>query len=106
MNLVILDGRINSLIEKLEDRRRRLARFVLATSQGERIGVEVRGDGALKLFDDWEVGDAVQLRGHLTVGGLVAADIIRRVVSKEDRDNKMEQLSFGVIQTSSEYCLT
>ncbi len=78
MNLVILDGRINSSIERVADARRDRARFVVATTGGARVGVEVRGSGASRLRREWSCGDSVHVRGHITAGGFVSADIIRR----------------------------
>lgn len=97
MNLVILDGKINSSIEKIIDRRRRAARFMIATPSGERIGVEVRGEASDKLSKDWSIGDKIYVRGHIKAGGYVAADIVRRVDVKQEDDFDKEQLSFCTI---------
>lgn len=78
MNIVIVDGIINSLIGKVADTRRTRARFTVATRTGEEVGVEVRGPGAEKLWSEWEPGDGVHVRGRLTAGGFIAADYIRR----------------------------
>lgn len=92
MNLVIVDGKINSGIEKVTDPRRTLARFVLKTSGGDEVGVEVRGTGVEKVCDDWTPGDEVHVRGRVTGSGFVAADIIRRLKPKA---KQAEQLSLG-----------
>ncbi len=78
MNIVIIDGIINSLIGKVADARRSRARFTVATHAGDEVGVEVRGPGAEKLWAEWEPGDGVHVRGRLTASGFVAADFIRR----------------------------
>lgn len=92
MNLVILDGTINSLIERMVDPRRLRARFTVATG-GEEVGVEVRGQGAKRLWTEWEPGDGVHVRGRLTAGGYVAADFIKR---RSNGEHDATQISFGV----------
>jgi hypothetical protein len=79
MNLVILDGQISSMIERVSDPRRARARFTVTTPGGEVVGVEVRGTGADRLTVEWEPGDGVHVRGRVTATGYVAADLIRRV---------------------------
>ncbi|MEK8023542.1 MAG: hypothetical protein AAB229_06990 [Candidatus Hydrogenedentota bacterium] len=83
MNLVILDGKISSMIERSVDPRRTLARFTVATHSGDEVGIEVRGSGAEKLCKEWEPGDTVEIRGRLTTAGYVAADTIRRLRPSE-----------------------
>lgn len=82
MNIVIIDGIINSLIGKVADPRRARARFTVATGAGDEIGVEVRGPGAEKLWSEWEPGDGVHVRGRITAAGIVSADYIRRKPAK------------------------
>lgn len=78
MNLAILDGTINSMIERVRDPRRMRARFTIATGGGD-VGVEVRGVGADRLCKEWEPGDGVHVRGRVTAAGYVAADSIKRI---------------------------
>lgn len=78
MNIVIVDGIINSLIGKVADPRRARARFTVATGSGDEVGVEVRGPGAEKLWAEWEPGDGVHVRGRITAAGFISADYIRR----------------------------
>lgn len=78
MNIVIIDGIINSLIGKVADPRRARARFTVATGTGDEVGVEVRGPGAEKLWAEWEPGDGVHVRGRITAAGFISADYIRR----------------------------
>jgi hypothetical protein len=85
MNLVILDGRISSMIERVSDPRRLRARFTVTTPGGEVVGVEVRGTGADRLSSEWETGDGVHVRGRVTAAGFVAADFIRRDRPKCER---------------------
>ena len=96
MNLVILDGRINSMIERTLDPRRMLARFTVATPMGDEVGVEVRGIGADRLCKEWEPGDAVEMRGRLTSAGYIAADSIRRLRSVTDE--KPAQMGWSFTQ--------
>lgn len=79
MNMVMLDGVISSTIEAVPDARRSLARFMIATREGARVGVEVRGESAGRLARDWRAGDAIHVRGRLTTAGYVAADLVRRM---------------------------
>lgn len=108
MNIVIIDGVINSLIGRVTDARRSRARFTVATKSGDEVGVEVRGPGAEKLWAEWEPGDGVHVRGRLTAGGFVAADFIRRRQSGHGENSaNMEppssihplQVSLGIIPT-------
>jgi len=92
MNLVILDGRINSMIEKVWDPRRARARFTISTGTGDEVGVEVRGTGAHRLCKEWEPGDSVHVRGRITAAGYVAADSIKRI---QMRNDSVDQISWG-----------
>lgn len=78
MNLVIIDGRISSNIDRVADNRRQRARFLVTTIHGDDIAVEARGSGVERIVSDWRVGDAVHLKGRITSAGYVAADLLRR----------------------------
>lgn len=78
MNLVIIDGRISSNIDRVADTRRQRARFLVTTVHGDDIAVEARGSGVDRIVSDWRVGDAVHLKGRITSAGYVAADLLRR----------------------------
>jgi hypothetical protein len=88
MNMVMLDGIISSTIEAIPDARRSLARFMIATREGTRVGVEVRGESVGRMARDWRAGDTIHVRGRLTTAGYVAVDLVRRM--KEKRQESLQ----------------
>ena len=99
MNLVIVDGKISSMIERAVDPRRTLARFTVSTQTGDEVGVEVRGHGADRLCREWEPGDTVEVRGRITSAGYIAADTIKRL--KSDDARQPEQIGWGFFRTGA-----
>lgn len=99
MNLVILDGKISSMIERAIDPRRKRARFTVATPTGDEVGIEVRGNGTDRLLKEWEPGDTVEIRGRITSAGYVAADSIRRLRTGES--GSADQMGWNFIRTPS-----
>ena len=95
MNMVMLDGIISSSIEAIPDARRALARFVIATREGARVGVEIRGEAAGRLTREWGAGDKVHVRGRITTAGYVAADLVRRM---KERDQQPLQTSLPLFR--------
>ena len=88
MNVVIIDGRLGSSMELvLDHRRKQLGRFLIETSHGETVTVEVRGHGVATVADKWQLGDVIQVRGKLRTGGLVSADSLERVAKFKRGDS-------------------
>ncbi|RMH58587.1 MAG: hypothetical protein D6679_04345 [Candidatus Hydrogenedentota bacterium] len=100
MNLVLLDGRINSAFEECHDPRRKRIRFSLETPAGDSIAVEARGNGAQMLLANFDVGDNIHVRGRLRPAGYVFADCIRKT-SRGRATAPIQQRLFAATSASS-----